>query len=83
MCTFSASTAACERGFSAMNRQKTKSHTLLKMDILNAVMRICINGPKLADFDAAKSVKSWQQSGKRHLESGHKPEKRQKTNADA
>ena len=53
MCTFSASTAACERGFSSMNRQKTKSRTLLNLSTQNDIMRICVDGPAIAEFDAA------------------------------
>ena len=72
MCTFSASTAQCERGFSAMNRQKTKSRTLLNLSTLNNIMAICVDGPTVAGFDAAMHVNMWQKSGKRRHESGHK-----------
>ena len=72
LCTFSASTAACERGFSSMNRQKTKLCTLLNLSTLNDIMRIGIDGPAIAEFDAAMHVSLWQNSGKQRLESGHK-----------
>ena len=46
MLTISPSTAACERGFSWMNRQKTKGLSKLSGDALEDIMRINIDGPK-------------------------------------
>ena len=40
-------------------------------DTLNNVMLISVNGPDIAEFDAARAVKNWVSSGKRRLESGH------------
>ena len=39
-------------------------------DTLNNVMLISVNGPDIAEFDAARAVDNWGSSGKR-LESGH------------
>ena len=74
MLTFSASTAACERGFSSMNMSKTKLRTGLNLKTLDSLMRISIDGPKIENFDAEKFVACWNKKAikKRHLEHGHK-----------
>ena len=40
-------------------------------DTLNNFMLISVNGPDIAEFDAACAVDNWVSSGKRRLESGH------------
>ena len=72
--TFSSSTAACERGFSTMNRNKTKLRMKMTNETLNDVMRICIDGNKLEDFNPEIHYKKWIEMAKRtrrHI-SGHK-----------
>ena len=70
--TISASTAACERGFSAMNRGKSILRTRLVNRTLEDILRISVVGPSLGNFDAISSVKTWLSSAnKRHL-SRHK-----------
>lgn len=43
--------AACERGFSAQNRIKTKSRNRLGEAQVDKLMKININGPHFAQFD--------------------------------
>ena len=73
MLTISVSTASCERGFSAMNRQKTSLRTRLKAETLDDIMRITVDGPPLISFPEKKHVESWikKSSTTRHT-SGHK-----------
>ena len=52
-----------------MNKQKTNES--MSNDTLNNVMLIYVNGPDIAEFDAARDVDNWVSSGKRRLESGH------------
>ena len=72
MMTFSASTAACERGFSSMNRQKSKLRTSMKHSTLDNVLRICVDGGILSNFDPQPHFNNWLEncSGKRHT-GGH------------
>ena len=71
MMTFSASTASCERGFSAMNNEKTSLRTRLKNEPLDDIMRIKVNGDSFDNFHVQAHVNSWMESGKRHIK-GHK-----------
>ena len=73
MMTFSASRAACERGFSAMNRQKTKLRTSMSHKTLDNVMRICVDGGDVTTFDPNPHFISWRDEckGDRHI-AGHK-----------
>lgn len=77
MLTISCSTAVVERGFSAMNSQKTSLRTLLSKGTLNSIMKIAVDGPSVEEFDAPKHVENWiaNSSGFRHLE-GHRAPKR-------
>ena len=59
MATISPSTAACECGFSAMNREKTSLRTSLKDDRLEDILRICVNGESLERFDSGRSLEMW------------------------
>ena len=54
--TISPSTASCERGFSAMNREKTSLCTSLKYDRLEDVLRICMNSELLEKSDSGRSL---------------------------
>ena len=73
MFCLSPSTAACERGFSTMNRVKIPGRASLKTETLAALMRISIDGPSVEDFDPDEAINVWQHEGPgtRHL-SGHK-----------
>lgn len=77
MMTFSASTAACERGFSCMNKQKTTLRTTLSHSSLDDIMRICINGEEIGKFDSDFHVKSWinKSTGTRHVLGHQQPKK--------
>ena len=80
MMTISPSTAACERGFSCMNREKTTLRTGLTEGTLDDIMRINIDGSELDNFESNVHVSAWLASAKtvRHL-GGHKtPAKKKK-----
>ena len=65
MGTISPSTTACERGFSAMNREKTCLRTSLKDDRLEDVLRICVSGESLEKFNSGRSLEigcQWQKN---------------------
>ena len=74
MMTFSASNAACERGFSCMNKQKTTLRNTLSHSSLDDIMRICIDGKEISNFDPDFHMKSWMNkgSGSKHV-IGHEP----------
>ena len=80
MMTISSSTAACERGFSCMNNQKTTLRTTLAHSTLDDIMRICIDGPTLREFNAERHVKSWTSNAKgtRHIKGHELPPPRKK-----
>ena len=59
MATISPSTAACESGFSAMNRGKTSFRISLKDYRCNNILWICINGELLEKFDSRRSFEMW------------------------
>ena len=69
MMTYSASTSACERRFSSMNRQKTSLRTLMTHQTLDDVMRICVDGGNLQAFDPTPHYTIWleQTKGTRHV----------------
>ena len=49
-------TAACERGFSSMNRIKSKGRSGISNDMLNSLMRISLDGLELEKFDPQPAV---------------------------
>ena len=53
------SNAKVERMFSLMNRIKTDSRSSLSKEVLSALIRICMEGPECADFDAISSMTLW------------------------
>ena len=66
-------TACCERGFSAMNRIKSKGRARLKNSTLNSMMLICTDGPSLESFDPQSAVDHWskvchRRPGSRHTQ---------------
>ena len=58
-------TAACERGFSAMNSIATPSRSSLNVGTLAACMWLKLNGPPLVQFHPLCYVKSWLAKGRR------------------
>ena len=77
MMTFSGSTAACERGFSSMNWQKTNLRTTMAHETLVNVIRINVDGGACADFNPTEHVESWLRNtkGTRHLKGHQAPTK--------
>ena len=61
-----------------MNKQNTNEKISLSNDTLNNVMLVSVNGPDIAEFDAARTVDNWISSGKRRLESGHSTQQQKK-----
>ena len=51
-------TSECERGFSLMNLLKTALRNRLGSRRLNDLMRICLLGPSVEDFDP-KQILAW------------------------
>jgi hypothetical protein len=67
MFALSPTTAHCERGFSKMNLIKTSLRTSLCQTSLQALLRIQMEGPSLADFDPKSAISTWCNSGgKKH-----------------
>ena len=50
------STAECEHCFSLMKRIKSTSRNRMETDTLNKLMRICVEGPTLENFDFNKAA---------------------------
>ena len=68
MATISPSTAACERDFCAMNREKTSLRTSLSDGMLRDILRISMNGVSLEEFDSESALEQWLSvAKKRHL----------------
>ena len=69
MITVKASAAACECGFSCMNRQKINIRTSLASTIAWCALRICTDDGGLKRFDAEKNSKCWMDitNGVRHF----------------
>ncbi|WAR27958.1 hypothetical protein MAR_013662, partial [Mya arenaria] len=64
------STADCERGFSTLKRVKTAQRNRLQNEALNAVLRVSMEGPSVADFsktEAEKMVFEWAREKRRLL----------------
>ncbi|KAI5071611.1 hypothetical protein GOP47_0013862 [Adiantum capillus-veneris] len=59
------SIAICERGFSARTKIKTKWRNRMETEILDALMRIAIEGQ--ADMDFSSAIEMWKNLAKRHL----------------
>ena len=53
------STADCERAFSTMKRVKTPLRNRLNTKILDALLRIRIEGPDMSDFDFELALNNW------------------------
>ena len=57
--TLPVSTAGCERGFSDMKITQTEIRNGMKKQTLASLMRICIEGPPISDFDFVKAARRW------------------------
>lgn len=73
MLSISPTTAECERGFSTMNMIKTQGRTSMSQSTLQSLVRINVDGPKMENFSATKSIVHWMDCtpGTRHIR-GHK-----------
>lgn len=63
--TYLATSAECERGFSAMNDTVGKARNKLRANSLAALLFIDLNGPPLDELDLAPFVESWVKAGHR------------------
>ena len=61
------STTDCERCFSAMNRTKTDFRNRMHTKTLDSLLRICIEGPPLPEFNFKEAAERWASSKKRSL----------------
>ena len=59
------STAACERGFSAMKRIKTDWRSSLSVEMLWKLIYVSIEGPEVAQFQPDRVVQRWLSAGER------------------
>lgn len=67
------STSSCERGFSFINRIKSKQRLSLNSSTLGDLLQISVNGPPEDEYDPKNAIDKWyfDSSGKRHVD-GHK-----------
>ena len=65
MMTISASTAQCERSFSAMNQLKTNKQTTMSPELLSTRMRVACSSDNLETFDPEPAARFWLSAGKR------------------
>lgn len=63
--TYLATTAECERGFSAMSDTANKRRSCLRAKSLSSVLFLDINGPPLEQFHPKSFVLSWLKDGHR------------------
>mmetsp|Transcript_23345 Transcript_23345/g.56616 ORF Transcript_23345/g.56616 Transcript_23345/m.56616 type:complete len:138 (-) Transcript_23345:77-490(-) len=64
-------TVHCERGFSALDRIKSKFRARMNDDLLDALMRISLEGPVMKDFNPEPVFNLWLKSGSRRLFESH------------
>lgn len=63
--TYMATSAECERGFSALNDTDRKARNKLRVDSLTSLLFWDLNGPPIDSFDPTPFVESWVKSGHR------------------
>jgi hypothetical protein len=88
--TLPVSNAKVERLFSLMNRVKTDTRNSLSKDRLSSLLRICMEGPSLQDFDPKPSMTLWKDAvvarrpsqNKRKAYKERAPKKQRKTLMD-
>ncbi|XP_053400419.1 zinc finger protein 862-like [Mercenaria mercenaria] len=61
------SSVECERGFSVQNLIKTRTRCSLNIELLDELMRISINGPKLQAFNPLPIYRMWRDKKQRHI----------------
>ncbi|XP_015763634.1 PREDICTED: zinc finger protein 862-like [Acropora digitifera] len=64
MMVLSASTAVCERSFSAMNRIKTNLKTNMKQETLQDLLLVSTASPDVKEFSPEEAISVWIGSGK-------------------
>lgn len=64
------STAECERSFSTMNRVKTKLRNRMKTSTLDSLIRICMEGTPLTQFNFERAADIWASLRNRRLHIG-------------
>ena len=57
--TIPASTAECERGFSAMKRVKSELRTRLNTSTLSDLMIVMLESPSICDFEPLRACELW------------------------
>ena len=70
--TLPASSAECERGFSAMKLVKTDSRNKLTTSALTDVLRINLLSPPIGEFDPTKAIHKWNSLAFRSRRPGQK-----------
>ncbi|XP_071166178.1 zinc finger protein 862-like [Mytilus edulis] len=65
-----ASTADCERGFSVLNRVKTRARNRLSQKVLNNLMMVSTQGPEGKDFNFNRAAELWASLSQRKLDIG-------------
>ena len=63
--TLPISNAKVERLFSLMNRVKTDTRNSLSQSRLSGLLRICMEGPSLKEFDPVAAMKLWNEKARR------------------
>ncbi|KAI7810725.1 hypothetical protein IRJ41_005853 [Triplophysa rosa] len=79
--TYLATSAECERGFSAMSDTANKRRNCLRAKSLSSVLFLDVNGPPLEQFDPKSFVLSWLKDGHR-LSTATKTGRQAQTKAD-
>ncbi|KAI4815993.1 hypothetical protein KUCAC02_006114 [Chaenocephalus aceratus] len=64
------STVPCGRGFSIQNRIKTKGRARIKAEHIDVLMRICIEGPPIEQFDFYKALEKFRVEKYRRIYQG-------------
>ena len=64
----SVTTAACERGFSSMNLEKTSQRTQMRPDTLDDILRINIDKTTLEQFNPEPAHMLWLDDGPTHID---------------
>ena len=72
------SSAVCERGFSCLSRIKTDWRSSLKVEMMDKLMLVSLEGPTIQDFNAEGPMDLWWGSAQR----SRKPEFERETTDD-
>ncbi|KAM3850348.1 zinc finger protein 862-like [Diretmus argenteus] len=63
--TLPVSSATCERGFSCLSRIKTDWRSSLRVDMMDKLMLVSLEGPTIQDFNAEGPLDLWWESAQR------------------